>query len=311
MRVAFVVAKRLGLERTHMLIASQIWLTLPAFVDFYVGWQPVKDADVIECPAQCFCPFEAWPWAETAAYYTIGWWSAGTSHSFVGRGLFFIPCYWLGFYCGHRVMPILTRVADEPKTSKRIAIASTMLVLYILTFTVGRSVEDSFDDRCSSFWQAGHFAWGHMLQNLGYYFANLWAAVLYVVFIAAAVPFHLKYLAKVCFLALIGTAYTPCLLDLPHMAMQLRTTLPPSVAPGLELAWIFSVPFLYELVAGGIFASALQAFVRLAMFGVSRCHLQKRSSSLLKGAVVVSTLMFVAALVHFHPAFSASSEVSV
>merc|ERR1719191_2564480 len=40
MRVAFVAWAKLGLEKTHMVLASQLFITLPAFVDLYVGWNP-------------------------------------------------------------------------------------------------------------------------------------------------------------------------------------------------------------------------------------------------------------------------------
>jgi len=188
----------------------------------------------------------------------------GTSGSFVGRGLFFIPCYWLGFYQGRRFMRMILRVADEPSTSLRAALAAVMFLLYCLTFTLGQSVQQGFDDRCSSFWQDGQFAGYQVFANAAYYMVNLWSSVLWIVFIAAAIPFHLKYLAKVCFLALLGTAYTPCLLNFSQMALQIRGIVSSTVAPGLELAWSFGITFLYTFVAGGLL-SLLSATVRVVL----------------------------------------------
>merc|ERR1712012_998370 len=108
-------------------------------------------------------------------------------------------------------------------------------------FTAGQPVQDGFSDQCSSFWHGGHFAWQQVLANVAYYASNLWASVLYVVFVAAAVPVHLKYLSKVCFLALVCTAYTPCLLNLSEMALQIRQLVSPTIAPASELLWIFSI----------------------------------------------------------------------
>ena len=79
---------------------------------------------------------------------------------------------------------------------------------------------------------------------------NLSMSMLYVVFIASAVPVHLKYLAKVCFSALILSGFTGCMLNSPPMALVLRQLLPSSISPGIEVAWTLVIAFLFELVVG-------------------------------------------------------------
>merc|ERR1719441_38440 len=98
---------------------------------------------------------------------------------------------------------------------------------------------------------------------------NLSMSLTYVVFIAAAVPIHLKYMAKICFSSLIFSAFTPCILDFPSMALELRKVLPASLSPSLEMAWVFSVPFLYELVVGAIFAVILPIVAKAVLRGVA------------------------------------------
>merc|ERR1719379_1502137 len=73
--VLFVAAHRWGLMRTHMLVLSQLWLTVPMAVDWYVGWRPAPAGAQTECPAQCFCPFQGRLWAESAAWYSLGMWT--------------------------------------------------------------------------------------------------------------------------------------------------------------------------------------------------------------------------------------------
>merc|ERR1711972_543894 len=59
MRAAFIASHKIGLGKTHMLVLGQLWIILPAFVDFYVGWKP--DQEDMQCPSQCFYPWQTWP----------------------------------------------------------------------------------------------------------------------------------------------------------------------------------------------------------------------------------------------------------
>merc|ERR1719265_2614661 len=210
MRAAFCWLHKAGLEKTHLVIASQLWLFVPAFVDFYIGWQPTLPGLATECPSRCFCPWQKWPWAQTVAHYVIGWWAGdGTSHSFIGHAMIFIPCYWLGFYFGGAVFKALCQLADDQNWFKRIGVSAAVLALYFIIFTKGQSLAQDFNDTCSSFWDSGSFVWMQLFNNVLYYVSNLFTSLLYVIFIAAAMPFHLKYLAKVCFSSLLFSAYTP------------------------------------------------------------------------------------------------------
>merc|ERR1711948_23188 len=101
------------------------------------------------------------------------------------------------------------------------------------------------------------FIYQQVFKNFVYFVMNLSMSLTYVVFIAAAVPFHLKYMAKICFSSLIFSAFTPCILDFPAMALELRKVMPAAISPGIELTWVFTVPFLYELVVGAFFAVVL------------------------------------------------------
>mmetsp|Transcript_13033 Transcript_13033/g.40274 ORF Transcript_13033/g.40274 Transcript_13033/m.40274 type:complete len:1213 (+) Transcript_13033:74-3712(+) len=258
MRTVFCAMHWIGLERTHILLASQIWILMPAFVDLYIGWKPVGPATMGPCPDQCFCLWESFPQGKTLAYYLAGWW-VETKHtvrnSMLGHAIVFIPCYWIGFYAGSSIFQVLTKVADEPSPFKRILVAALVLGFYCVMYTFGQPLLQGFDDRCGSFWgPGGGLVWAQVARNLVYYCMNLSMSLTYVVFIAAAMPVHLKYLAKNCFPALIMSAFTPCLLDLAAMALQLRKWLPASISPGVEMAWVFTIPFLYELVVGAIFA---------------------------------------------------------
>jgi len=273
MRAMFCAMHRLGLEKVHLMIASQIWILMPAFVDLYIGWKPDSPATSGPCPAQCFCPWEAFPGAQTLSYYFSGWWVYAkdpSGHSMIGHALIFIPCYWIGFYSGGHIFKVLTKVADEASWFKRILVASLVLGLYCVMYSAGKPLTEGFDDRCSAFWSTdGSLVWMQILKNFVYYIMNLAMSLTYVVFIAAAVPVHLKYLAKNCFPALIMSAYTPCLLDFPAMALQLRQWLPAIVSPGIEMAWVFGVPFLYELVVGAIFATIVPPIAK-AIIKLSR-----------------------------------------
>eukprot|EP00429_Kryptoperidinium_foliaceum_P133334 CAMPEP_0176276202 /NCGR_PEP_ID=MMETSP0121_2-20121125/47633_1 /TAXON_ID=160619 /ORGANISM="Kryptoperidinium foliaceum, Strain CCMP 1326" /LENGTH=50 /DNA_ID=CAMNT_0017616449 /DNA_START=29 /DNA_END=178 /DNA_ORIENTATION=+ len=42
----------------------------------------------------------------------------------------------------------------------------------------------------------------------------------------------------------------PCLLDFPSQALSIRAVVNPWVSPVVETLWVFTVPFLFELVAG-------------------------------------------------------------
>jgi len=271
MRAAFCAAHHMGIEKLHLVLFSQIWIIMPAFVDLYIGWQPhLANSEVpTECPSMCFCPWQAWPQAQTIAYYTLGWWVAGSSpvaHSMVGHALIFIPCYWIGFYFGGSIFKMLTKVADEPSVLKRVVIAVGVLGLYCAMYIKGQFLVQDFDDRCSAFWgPEGNFVYEQIFNNVIYFVTNLAMSLTYVVFIAAAVPIHLKYMAKICFSSLIFSAFTPCLLDFPTMALELRKVLPKAISPSIEMGWVFSVPFLYELVVGAFFAVVLPIFAKAVL----------------------------------------------
>jgi hypothetical protein len=269
MRCAFCAAHRMGMEKLHLVLFSQFWILMPAFVDFYIGWQPQSPNIPTECPSACFCPWKEWPQAQTIAYYTIGWWVAGTdpvAHSFVGHAMIFIPCYWIGFYGGEGIFKALTKVADEPHIFKRAAIALCALGLYITMYSKGQFLLEGFDDRCSAFRSPeGNFIYQQVFKNVVFFLTNLSMSLAYVFIIAAAVPIHLKYMAKICFSSLIFSAFTPCLLDFPAMALEIRSISAPSISPLLEMAWILVIPFLFELVVGAVFAVVLPIVAKAMM----------------------------------------------
>mmetsp|Transcript_119444 Transcript_119444/g.381020 ORF Transcript_119444/g.381020 Transcript_119444/m.381020 type:complete len:1192 (+) Transcript_119444:99-3674(+) len=257
MRTTFCAAHWLGLEKTHLVLASQTWLLLPAFVDMYVGWVPQSIGVPVECPSGCFCPWQEWPWAQTVAHYTLGWWveaNAPTRNSFLGHGLIFVPCYWIGFYSGGPIFKVLTKVADEPNFLRRVAIAFSVFALYYVMYAWGQPLLNGYNDTCNAFWGPHSFVWMQVAKNVIYFCMNLSMSLLYVVFISAAVPVHLKYLAKVCFSSLIFSGFTGCVLNTPVMALDLREILPAEISPGVEVAWTIAVPFLFELVVGAFFA---------------------------------------------------------
>jgi len=236
---------------------------MPAFVDMYSGWKPEDFSD--GNPAHCFAPFQEYPWAQTVLYHTVGWWNSGVGNSFLGKGLLFIPCYWLGFFIGPKVFPFLSKLADEPNWLRRIAVASIVLAIYLAMSSVGVAMNASYNDQCSGFWKDGYFVWQQTLKNLAYWCTNLGMSLLYVIFIAAAVPVHLKYLAKVCFSALLFSPFTHNLLDFSTQALELRRNLPASISPALELMWILSIPFVYELLVGAMFAAILPVIAKRIM----------------------------------------------
>merc|ERR1719299_178527 len=107
----------------------------------------------------------------------------------------------------------------------------------------GQDLINDYDDRCSSFWgPQGNFLYDQVSKNFVYFIMNLSMSLTYVVFIAAAVPVHLKYMAKICFSSLIFSA--------------------------LEMGWVFSVPFLYELVVGAFFAVVLPIIAKAVLQAV-------------------------------------------
>merc|ERR1719482_304681 len=192
----------------------------------------------------------------------------------VGHALIFIPCYWIGFYFGAPIFKVLTKIADEPNILRRVAIAAGVLGLYCVMYVKGQFLLNDYDDRCSAFWgPEGSFVYDQIFKNVVYFIMNLSMSLTYVIFIAAAVPFHLKYMAKICFSSLIASAFTPCLCDWPSMALELRKVLPAALSPSLEMAWVFSVPFLYELVVGAFFAVMLPIIAK----GVMRIAAEVRS----------------------------------
>jgi len=141
-----------------------------------------------------------------------------------------------------------------------------VLSLYCAMYMKGQVLINDYDDRCSAFWDPqGSFVFDQVIKNFVYFFMNLSMSLTYVVFIAAAVPVHLKYMAKICFSSLIFSAFTPCLLDFPSMALELRKVMPVMISPFMEMAWVFSVPFLYELVVGAFFAVLLPIIAKAVL----------------------------------------------
>lgn len=272
MRAAFCGAHHLGFEKTHFAILSQLWLVVPAFVDFYVGWVAKAGQEFVgvpaTCPSGCFCPWLELPGSQLFAQYLMGWWVSGPDvlrNGFIGHGLIFIPCYWIGFYSGQPIFKVLTQVADEKRWSRKALIGLVVLAVYCLMFEYGKPLVDGFDDMCLSFWNNGSFLWQQVLWNVAYYVLNLSMSLTYVFFIAALVPVHLKFLAKNCFSALICSAFTPCLLNLPVQALMLRQILPEMISPVMEILWMFTVAFLYELTSGAVFSVMLPMIARTIM----------------------------------------------
>jgi amino acid adenylation domain-containing protein len=248
MRGFFCASHHLGLMKTHLILLSQIFLTMPAFVDLYTGWKPVDYSD--GNPAGCFAPFQEWPSAQYILYHTVGWWNMGKEHSYLGIGLVFIPCYWLGFFLGPKIFPFLSRLAEEKNWFKRIAVALGVFWFYYFMSHVEAYSFTLYEDRCSQYWVGGTFHFEHIVRNVVYWCLNLWQSLMYVVFIAAAVPVHLKYLAKVCFSALLFSPFAECLMDFSTQALQIRSVMPEMISPGVEIAWIMVIPFLFELLVG-------------------------------------------------------------
>jgi len=255
------------LEITHVVLVSQLWLIMPAFVDIYVGfkpaWQGTDPPDPLNppqdkfCPSECFCPFEAWPCFQPFSYYTAGYWNFGIAHSWLGHGLIFIPCYWIGLYSGKYVFPLLTKLANEPSLVRRLGSAVLVMILYYYCFTILGEVTAGYDDRCKSFWDEGQFQFGQIVKNLRYFAMNLGMSLLYVVFIAAACPVHLKYLAKISFSSLIFSDFFACIMDLGPIALAIRSAVPSFVSPVLEIAATLVVPFTFELLSGVVFTTAV------------------------------------------------------
>lgn len=248
MRGAFCAANYFGIMKIHLILLSQIFLTMPAFVDTYTGWQPVDYSD--GNPAGCFAPFQEWPNAQYIMYHMVGWWNMGKEHSYLGIGLVFVPCYWIGFFVGPKIFPYLSMLASETNWYKRIAVALGVFGLYYFMSHVEAWAFTLYEDRCSQYWVGGTFHFEIIVKNLFYWFLNLWQSLMYVVFIAAAFPFHLKYLAKVCFSALLFSPFSECLMDFSKQALQIRSVVPESISPGVEIAWIMTIPFLFELLVG-------------------------------------------------------------
>jgi hypothetical protein len=195
--------------------------------------------------------------------WTVG--PAMISHSFVGRALFFIPCYWLGFYTGRPVFKWLSKITDEFTWKFRLLIAVIASAMYLAFFTVGTWIEGEFDDRCGSFWDGEEFKWMQIVKNVGFYTENIVTSVLYVVIVVAALPIHLKKLAKTCFAAYVLTAFQPffCLVDLPVMALEIRKVANPTLSPLLETFFIFAQPTLFVLVSGSLVMLCIRLAVKI------------------------------------------------
>jgi hypothetical protein len=264
MRVCFVAWAKVGLEYTHMLFASQLFITLPAFVDLYIGWNPPYPGMDTVCT--CFCPFERWPWAQTMSYHLYGYWNSGMRNSYLGHGLIFVPCYWIGMYSGKYLFPFLCKLATEPSWFRRARVAILMVLIYLFMYSQEDALRDGYDDQCSSFWtQSGSFVWQQLLSNVKYFALNLSMSLLYVIVIAALCPVHLKYLAKISFSALLFSPFSTCLLDLSGQALTLRAALPSAISPYVEMVWITAIPFLFEFSCGYAFALILPVVFKRVM----------------------------------------------
>eukprot|EP00929_Paragymnodinium_shiwhaense_P116423 TRINITY_DN8595_c0_g1_i1.p1 TRINITY_DN8595_c0_g1~~TRINITY_DN8595_c0_g1_i1.p1 ORF type:complete len:1181 (-),score=321.68 TRINITY_DN8595_c0_g1_i1:568-4110(-) len=284
MRAGFCAAHHLGIEKLHILLASQIWIIGPAFIDMYVGWKvaaghagadPAQPFLNAECPSHCVCPWQALPWAQTVSHYAAGWWvmpNHPERNSMVGHALVFIPCYWIGFYSGGSIFKLLTKIADDTNVLRRLLVAAAAIGVYAIMYAGGEPIINGFDDRCSSFWEGDSLVWMQILQNLQYYFLNLSMSLLYVVVIAAIVPVHLQYLAKVCFASLIVSGLTPCLLDTPTQVVELRKYVSENWAGVAEMLWVFYVPFLFELVVGAIVTWLLPIVIKAGMSAYAKLN---------------------------------------
>jgi len=139
--------------------------------------------------------------------------------------------------------------------------AALILVMYYFCFSILDEVKTGYDDRCRSFWTNDEFQLFQIVQNVRYFAMNLGMSLLYVVFIAAACPVHLKYLAKISFSSLIFSPFFRCVLSLGQQAVTIRSIAPSFVSPLLEIATILAVPFTFELVFGHLFSTAVSMVV--------------------------------------------------
>merc|ERR1712032_107727 len=160
-------------------------------------------------------------------------------------------------FVGPKIFPFLSKLADEPNWRRRLIVASDVFAVYLASAKFGVFMKAAYNDQCSAYWKDGHYVWERNLINLTYWTTNLALSMLYVVFIAAAVPVHLKYLAKICFSALLFSPFTHNLLDFSPQALELRRHLPASISPAVEIGWILAIPFVYELLVGAAFAAIL------------------------------------------------------
>jgi len=263
MRMSFVAFKKVGLEYTQLLLVALLFIFIPAFVDLYIG---AGDGPDSRRACTCFCPFEGRTWLRPLSYVLVGFYNKTSSDSFLGHRLVFVPCYLIGLYCGKYVFPVLCGLSKERNKLWRLLIALSTVAMYLVMFAGGDAVKDAYDDRCSSFWNGGHFLWLQVLKNIRYFVLNLSMSFLYVIVITALVPIHLKYLAKNSFLALLFSPMAGCVLDFPAQALALRQQLPALISPAVEMAWLMAVPVLYEYVSGAV----LSAFFRCALQSLSR-----------------------------------------
>jgi len=108
--------------------------------------------------------------------------------------------------------------------------------------------------------------------------------LLYVVFIAAVCPMHLKYLAKISFPSLIFSDFFSCIMDLGPIALKIRSVVPSFVSPVLEIIAILTVPFTFELLCGVVFTTAvawaappiIKLFQKTYAAWLSGRHIKKR-----------------------------------
>jgi hypothetical protein len=149
---------------------------------------------------------------------------------------------------------------------RRTVVASAVIALYLFMFSIEDTLRDGYNDQCSSFWGPdGSFVWQQLQSNVSYFGLNLSMSLLYVIVIAAMCPVHLKYLAKISFSSLLFSPFSTCLLDFSSQALVLRSALPSSISPFVEMVWITVVPFMFEFCCGAAFAMILPVVFKRVM----------------------------------------------
>lgn len=255
MRVAFCLSHRLGFERMFVLLVCQSFITMPLFFDFASGWTNAA------CLSGCMCPFRSGVVREVALH--LGW-LPGTGH--FTNALIFMPAYFLGFYAGPQIFPIVISCVNDPRKLKRLCAGLAAAAAWWALFRAGRSIHEGKCEELWSSWSShGSFAWGQFSSNVGALGLRLGVSVMCTVVFATCIPGHMKHLAAVSFIALLSAPYFRSLLDVLLMLDTLHEVLPEQVLPAVQLPFILSVPFLYMLLVGSVLMKALQAAVGFGM----------------------------------------------